>query len=677
MKRAIFFFICISAMTSNLTFAYDSEVAHKVINEEISKKSGNFIKNLALIGYENGAMSVVNGKQIYAWFRNGGEYEDAAPRWLNHFHDPTKQWNVAGLQGERVSNLLWSQQDFQDAFNTWSWPQARTYYLEGLTATDPALREKSLSKSFRALGQVLHLLADTAVPAHTRDDLHPFGEPYELYCKNNMNNINLAAPSIGATITTRSLVPGLAPISNFWDTTPAAGENPDPEGLAEYTNRNFLSTDTVFKGYPYPVLAGSDALPLWLEESAYNGSPDYRLYLSGGTTDGKTINHLADTGYFWSELIKADPKATDDARYKLDDKCFQDYAAILVPKAVGYGTALLDYFFRGQIEITLPPQGIYALSQGAVGEGFSQIQLQARNTTTGGEEMPAGKVTLVAKYKVAQSDPFLGVEVPVGNEFVYSVATMSADVPIPRDKPVELLFTLPTPIPLWATDLTLQLVYSGRLGIVTAAGFAGEEQAVAVGAMNVSEPTPFDYINGMDLICLNGEVVKTGSAAALTALDLYGDPIYWSKDVFPDALRDLYLKFSVANLPVSASPNSYDLKLSELLPGSYARIYYITNPLALATRLSQQVLPVPTDIRDGHLHKLNNYIFTVRGLANEEVVVNGVVKRVTPAMSTVRGMKVWSYLHLGKRSYPENSSCTPVTATIPLTGPAPLTPAFP
>jgi hypothetical protein len=671
---SLFVLIVIFSVTTHAE-AYDEKIAHPFINAAITEESQVFSAALERLGLSTNAS--VNGKEIKDWFREGGTKEDAAPRWLNHFHDPTKPWNVAGLMGERVSSALWAQQEFQDAFNTWSWPQARTYYLEGVTATEPALREKSLAKSFRALGQVLHLLADAAVPAHTRNDLHPFGEPYELYCKNNMNNIPLTAPSIGTTITTRSLVPGLTPISNFWDTAPAAGENPNPEGLAEYTNRNFLSTDTVFKGYPYPALADSDALPLWLEESTYNGSPDYRLYLSGSTTDGKTINHLADTGYFWSELIKADPKATDDARYKLDDKCFQDYAAILVPKAVGYGTALLDYFFRGQIEITLPQQGIYALSQGAVGEGFSQIQLQARNTTPGGEEMPAGKVTLVAKYKVAQADPFQGVEVPVGQEFIYNVATASADTTIPRDKPVELLFTLPTPIPLWATDLTLQLVYSGRLGIVTAEGFAGEEDAVAVGVMNASEPTPFDYINGMDLICLNDEVVATGSAAVMTALDLYGNPIFWNTDVFPDSLEDLYLKFSAADRPVWASPNNFDISLPELLPGSFARVYYIANPLGLSTKISHQVMPVPTDARDNRLHKLNNYIFAVRGLTNEEVVENGEVKRITPKMNNIRGMKVWSFLSWTKKGYPANTSCSSGASTIPLTGPVPLTPLVP
>lgn len=37
----------------------------------------------------------------------------------------------------------------------------------------------------------------------------------------------------------------------------------------------------------------------------------------------------------------------------LDDKCFEDYANLLLPKAVGYSAGLLNYFFRGSIGIEL------------------------------------------------------------------------------------------------------------------------------------------------------------------------------------------------------------------------------------------------------------------------------------------------------------------------------------
>lgn len=346
--------VTIALLVTKPAGAYDEKVAHRAINAAVVENSTRFSEVLRQV--ELSVNMLVNGKEIKEWFREGGTKEDAAPRWLNHFHDPTKAWSVAGLKGERVSSVLWAQQEYQDAWNTWSWPQAHTFYLEGLTAATPDEREKSLAKTFRALGQILHLLADSAVPAHVRDDLHPMGEPYELYCKNHIRVIPLAAPSIGTAITYHSLVPGLTPISNFWDTTPEPGANPNPEGLAEYTNRNFFSRDTIFKGYAYPAKAVSDALPLWLDEvTAADGQVDYRIYFSDVTSDQKTIKHSASTGYLWSELQKTAPKDVDDGRFVLDDECFKEYAGHLLPKAVAYGTALLDYFFRGQIDMVADP----------------------------------------------------------------------------------------------------------------------------------------------------------------------------------------------------------------------------------------------------------------------------------------------------------------------------------
>jgi hypothetical protein len=38
----------------------------------------------------------------------------------------------------------------------------------------------------------------------------------------------------------------------------------------------------------------------------------------------------------------------------LDELCHQDYAEKIVPRAVGYSAALLDYFFRGTLSIRHP-----------------------------------------------------------------------------------------------------------------------------------------------------------------------------------------------------------------------------------------------------------------------------------------------------------------------------------
>ncbi len=63
--------------------------------------------------------------------------------------------------------------------NLWSWPKAREYYYTALTSSTKDEREEYFVYTFRALGQVMHLLADASVPAHTRNDIHVF--PLELF----------------------------------------------------------------------------------------------------------------------------------------------------------------------------------------------------------------------------------------------------------------------------------------------------------------------------------------------------------------------------------------------------------------------------------------------------------------------------------------------------------------
>lgn len=728
------------------TEAYDDENTHPSITINAITKSILHVYIKEKLGFNDGIKTFIPANSSYTpeyWLQNGSKLEDHPNcRAASHFLNPLEDWAVAGVSDtnetilgfffvnpgcfvmapfssrfsiHKYADVTWATgftapgTEVTETGNDMDWNAARNYYRLALTASDNATREVNFSKSFQALGQVMHLLQDMAVPAHVRNDFSAhtpfqkiggkapssgFGNTYEWYVKDPNNDASItAAMEKTVSVSPPNLLTALWDANKYTeDSNPSSGLD---QGLAEYTNANFFSESTIFAGhkdtedihyFKRPAATDTNAAEVEnqaeaTEVIAEDGALDKRIYVVKNGDNYKMAAYSFVKKWVEYKADENEPVTLVPEygwAYNLDDEVYKGYAQRLIPRAVGYSAALLDYFFRGQMEITLPPQGIYALSQGLNGDGFSQIRLQARNTTPGVEVMPAGKVTLVARYKVAQADPFQGVEVPVGTEFVYSVATLDTTMAIPRDKPVELSFTFATPIPLWATDLTLQLVYSGRLGVEGTTGFAGEEEAVVLGAINVSEPTPFDYINGMDIFCLNGAVVATGSAEALNAVDSNGYPLYWSRDVFSDKLSNLYLKFSTAAQPVWASPTTFEVKLPELLPGAYARVFYIANPRDLSTKLSHQVAPVPTDVRDGYQHKLSNYIFTVTGLANEEVVENGVSKRVTPAMDDIRGMKVWSSLHWTKRGYPSDTAgCLAAAAALPLAGPVPLTPAAP
>jgi hypothetical protein len=468
-------------LTISESYAYDNKLVHQAINTQAVQHSQQFVTTMKSLGFVGNLpkeiieLNFINNRQIKEWFLEGGKAEDEpVTRTFNHFHDPTKVWEQAGFSGlfSGCSSLLWAQNSCSSANDKWSWQKAREYFYTALTTDISATRDQNFADTFRALGQQIHLLSDASVPEHTRNDPHVFPGTYETWCKRNVDKLNTTATAVDYAITNNSLVSGLAPISNFWDTFPPAGTTTTPRGLAEYTNFNFVSGDTIFKDFEYPQPPISFIID---NITAKDGKIDKRVYFIGTTSDGITINHLASTGYLWAELSEVSAINMDDSRYVLDDECFKDYASILIPKAVGYSAALIDYFFRGTIQLTIPD---------SPSERYSHIRLKARNITAGGEEMAnPEEIKLVIKYKLMKEDPSQGKLVKDGDEYHYIVAPLKNMISsIPRDNPVDLEFDLSAnPLPMWAYDVTLQVVYKGKLGNETGAVAVGLVKLPAIG----------------------------------------------------------------------------------------------------------------------------------------------------------------------------------------------------
>jgi len=174
-----------------ICIAYMPTLTHPLINEKALQQSGvdDFIKYQ--IGFANGIEQELNGFRVWQWIRQGGTDEDANIRGLFHFHDPTKSWAYAGILSLGFSSLDWAQNNTVGPVPTCSqltpldissmepsggsnpdrsWPGARAYFYQALTSSDPVTREQSFGKTFKYLGHVMHLLADAAVPEHTRND---------------------------------------------------------------------------------------------------------------------------------------------------------------------------------------------------------------------------------------------------------------------------------------------------------------------------------------------------------------------------------------------------------------------------------------------------------------------------------------------------------------------------
>src|SRR6185312_15697017 len=128
-------------------------------------------------------------------------------------------------------------------------------------------------------------------------------------------------------------------------------------GLSEYTNANFFSEDRIFtendanpqSRFPFPKrssvveqdvdvqVGGTTVKRRYLVKNA-DGATGYRLATVGFLRDYHRRFGLSLAGFRESPA--------------LDETVYRDYAERLVPRAVTYSTALIDYFFRGRMFVS-------------------------------------------------------------------------------------------------------------------------------------------------------------------------------------------------------------------------------------------------------------------------------------------------------------------------------------
>ena len=398
-----------------------------------------------------------------------------------------------------------------------------------------------------------------------------------------------------------------SPISALWDHNEYDGSvmpngTNDTIGLAEYTNANFWTEDTI-GDYDHPSFEDIRFDEDLFREVilAENSESHERFYLT--KQDGDFIDHFVTVGYWFYHLSQS--AEHDDTKrealrftYKLDEKCCTDYAKKLIPRAIGYSAALLDYFFRGSIEITLPSNqyhsGVYSMIEDP-DQGFTHIILNARNTTPGGDKMTGGSIELVVKYKLTLNgeDPFQSKYIETTESYSYITAEAKNISEIPRNESVELEFELKEALPINATDVTINLVYRGALG--------NEQDAIAVGYKDISEPTPLDFFSNLDKICLAGGWLDAGSDDAIRLVDENGNGISDENeiDVYPHDVKDYYTRLSSISDPQAPLQDPEDIHIPEIKAGEFRREVFFLGDDELA--LSRFSLWSPcSDPNDGH-----------------------------------------------------------------------------
>ncbi len=373
-------------------------------------------------------------KSILELVRLGSLCEDVTggggfARYFNHFYDPAH--GGAGYAGW-YSSLVWGLETADIPPQDYSYKDAQDYFYQALTAQAKADRDANWASTFRTLGNVMHLIQDLGQPQHTRNDSHGAGSRYEIYT--NRRDILAVLPFAGygsVQVTTPD---------QFWHTA-------DNKGLADYSNRGFVSAGTNFSGtdtnilpatdYPLPDGTGATIEKVQITDLLGAVGPNQPLtgeihFISTPVRDNytgvTTTNRRTSTfSLFDDDLSAVGAKMV----FSLNRFNFDEAHKLLIPRAVGYSSGMLDYFFRGKLDF--------------VPDAANAGKCAIKNL---GDEDMNGTFTLYY-------DDSTGVRKPVPGA--------SWSVSIPAGQQVgNRSVTLPTPAPTQAQPYTL--VFNGTMG---------------------------------------------------------------------------------------------------------------------------------------------------------------------------------------------------------------------
>lgn len=334
--------------------------------------------------------------------RDGSRNEDVLyyTRAFNHFYNPVS--NIPLTVGIELGNTSpdWALEDTSEAEHglhqqIYSYRHANEYLYLALTSPASEQRELNWANVFLTLGHVIHHVQDMAQPDHTRNDQHadPLDPSYfEMYT-------DRLRSTQGSIVTILMLgeqypIPKFSTPRGFWTTRNLDYILDERRGLADFSNKNFVSKDTMFlinngnvvnnPEHPQPEplpqtpnpksiteldLFGASGTNLCesLKASLVNAPNDacYIDFIASEVTDSNTgnnsINDRAASHSLFNKHLDAYDKeiqhighfgyATSyDRVFTLNQFNFDKAYTYLIPRAVSYSAGLLNHFFRASFE---------------------------------------------------------------------------------------------------------------------------------------------------------------------------------------------------------------------------------------------------------------------------------------------------------------------------------------
>jgi len=347
------------------TFGYDDKTTHPALTQEIVK----FFN----ASYPEKQINNTDAEKII----QGSIDEDTQTRWLYHFYDPVynrglvleddafpKDPNLAlvasGAKSEWESSKTWgTNSELQSGIIENLSAGIFTEYFSGNKdySWNRAIYEyawEDKNRGLLSLGHILHLIEDASVPDHTRNDAHPqfldLGSPYEAWTK------KFTRQTINSSLTGEKPII-FSNIGNYFDS------------LANYSNNNFFSKDTVFiKEFKTPVISFyrienlSDSL---VSKFGYG-------YINGDLYKLVRIN----VEFSWKDAL--DDKEDEFLITDRDNLILTDYWTRLSKQSVLHGAGVIKLFLD-EVEKEKQTKTLYNKNRSWIGKTYDAVS----NTVSG------------------------------------------------------------------------------------------------------------------------------------------------------------------------------------------------------------------------------------------------------------------------------------------------------
>lgn len=382
--------LCFSSKAYSYTVPTHKELAGKTFELTRLNSDPELLKNLGLKpiakGEEfldhRGAMLTI--KEL---IEEGAQYEDRIPWFLNHFYDPANDVALVSYISDKSPDWIIDGVGGHD----YAYIKARDYYYKALTSAMEYERNDNWGLTFQSLGHIIHHIQDMSQPEHVRNDPHPPLPGSDWYEK--WTEAQVIENGIDSMIVPYGNVTFDTP-REFWSGGATDG------GIATFTNNNFVSKDSNFDmlnneivthtDYILPVPNGinrSESLESLLGEQGrqlcekLKNSPRLRVPADvtcdvdfvRTTVIDNYIQHVSDNNYASSYSVfdqyltgfnktikryrQSGGSYTVNRKFTLNEFNFRSANSFLLGRAVSYGAGLIDYFFRGDIELRLDPEG--------------------------------------------------------------------------------------------------------------------------------------------------------------------------------------------------------------------------------------------------------------------------------------------------------------------------------